>query len=58
MSSILTYLKDHILVFDGAMGTMIQRYKLSREDFQGFECNDYLSVVKPEIIKDIHRQYL
>lgn len=60
-------LKDRILVLDGAMGTMIQRHKLEEEDYRGdfFQDaekplkgnNDLLSITRPEIIKDIHRQY-
>ncbi|HEX9653475.1 MAG TPA: homocysteine S-methyltransferase family protein, partial [bacterium] len=61
-------LRQRILVIDGAMGTMIQRYKLSEEDFRGAPFkdhphtlkgdNDLLSLTQPEIIKDIHREYL
>jgi 5-methyltetrahydrofolate--homocysteine methyltransferase len=61
-------LKDRILILDGAMGTMIQRYKLEEEDFRGERFkdhpgqlkgnNDLLSITQPEIIKEIHRQYL
>ncbi len=61
-------LKNRILVLDGAMGTMIQRHKLSEEDFRGerfkdhpFDLkgnNDILSITRPEIIKNIHREYL
>lgn len=58
MSLFLKSLKEKVLVFDGAMGTMIQKYKLSKDDFQGYDCNDYLSVVKPKIIQEIHSQYL
>lgn len=60
-------LKNRILVLDGAMGTMIQRHKLSEEDFRGERFkdhpqslkgnNDLLSITRPEIIKDIHRAY-
>jgi 5-methyltetrahydrofolate--homocysteine methyltransferase len=61
-------LRERILVLDGAMGTMIQRHKLSEEDFRGERFkdhphplkgnNDLLSMTRPDIIKDIHRQYL
>jgi len=61
-------LKIRILVLDGAMGTMIQRHKLSEEDFRGEKFkdhpydlkgnNDLLSLTRPEIIKGIHREYL
>jgi len=60
-------LKERILVLDGAMGTMIQQHTLAEEDFRGeyFKDaekplkgnNDLLSITRPEIIKDIHRQY-
>ena len=60
-------LKERILVLDGAMGTMIQRYKLEEEDFRGEILknhesplkgnNDLLSLTKPEIILDIHKAY-
>ncbi len=60
--------KDRILVLDGAMGTMIQSYGLDEIDFRGNEfsdwavplkgCNDILALTRPDIIKDIHRQYL
>lgn len=55
-------------MLDGAMGTMIQRYKLGEEDYRGTRFadwphdlqgnNDLLSITQPEIIKEIHRQYL
>lgn len=61
-------LKDRILVLDGAMGTMIQRYKLEEDDFRGERFknhthplkgnNDLLSITRPDIIKEIHKQYL
>jgi len=61
-------LLNRILVLDGAMGTMIQRYKLSEEDFRGEKfkshiCdlkgnNDLLSITRPDIIKAIHKEYL
>ncbi len=60
-------IKKRILVLDGAMGTMIQRYKLSEEDFRGDSLkghshdlkgnNDLLSITKPEVIKEIHAAY-
>lgn len=61
-------LSDRILILDGAMGTMIQRYNLSEEDFRGerfknFDVllkgnNDLLSITRPDIISEIHREYL
>lgn len=57
-----------ILVLDGAMGTMIQQQNLGEADFRGDEfadhksdldgCNDLLVLTQPELIEDIHRQYL
>jgi 5-methyltetrahydrofolate--homocysteine methyltransferase len=59
--------QERILILDGAMGTMIQRHSLEEEDFRGevfkdhaFPLkgnNDLLSITRPEIIKEIHRQY-
>ncbi|MCB0402827.1 MAG: homocysteine S-methyltransferase family protein [Flavobacteriales bacterium] len=67
MKNIREILKHRILVLDGAMGTMIQRYRLTEEDFRGARfkdhpCplkgnNDLLSITKPEVIKEIHAQY-
>lgn len=67
MKDIKSILKDRILVLDGAMGTMIQRYKLEEADFRKgwFEDhgqplkgnNDLLSLTRPEIIKEIHAAY-
>jgi 5-methyltetrahydrofolate--homocysteine methyltransferase len=67
-SALETALATRILVLDGAMGTMIQRHDLEEFDFRegAFEKhdkplkgnNDLLSITRPEIIKDIHRQYL
>jgi len=61
-------LMNRILVLDGAMGTMIQRYTLSEEDFRGEQfknhtCdlkgnNDLLSITRPDIVKAIHKEYL
>lgn len=64
--NIRDYLKDSILVLDGAMGTSIQGYKLGEEDFNGnFSCkhnqkgnNDLLSLNRPDVIKAIHESYL
>jgi 5-methyltetrahydrofolate--homocysteine methyltransferase len=61
-------LLKRILVIDGAMGTMIQRHKLTEVDYRGERFknwhtdvkgnNDLLSITKPEIIIDIHKLYL
>lgn len=68
MEKITDILNKRILVLDGAMGTMIQRYTLTEEDFRKgwFENhtsplkgnNDLLSLTRPDIIKQIHREYL
>src|SRR4029077_18091532 len=61
-------LKQRILVLDGAMGTMIQRYRLSEAQYRGERFkdfpkdlrgnNDLLSLTRPEGIREIHMQYL
>jgi 5-methyltetrahydrofolate--homocysteine methyltransferase len=61
-------LEQRILLLDGAMGTMIQKHKLSEEDYRGERFsdwhilvqgnNDLLSLTQPKIILDIHRSYL
>lgn len=61
-------LKERILVLDGAMGTMIQAYRLQETDYRGDEFanwpsdlkgnNDLLVLTQPQIISEIHRQYL
>lgn len=61
-------LKKRVLVLDGAMGTMIQRYNLDEEDYRGEAFkdskillkgnNDLLNLTQPQIIREIHRQYL
>lgn len=60
--------KDRILVLDGAMGTMIQGYGLTEEDFRGSRFmdsdvqmngnNDMLNITRPDVVLDIHRRYL
>ncbi len=63
-----TALNERILILDGAMGTMIQNYKLKESDYRGKRFaeyhmdiagnNDLLSITQPDIIKDIHKEYL
>ena len=60
--------KGGLLILDGAMGTMIQSYHLTEEDFRGERFkdipgqmqgnNDILVLTRPDVIKDIHRRYL
>uniref|UniRef100_A0A8B9TMH4 Methionine synthase n=1 Tax=Anas platyrhynchos TaxID=8839 RepID=A0A8B9TMH4_ANAPL len=61
-------LQERIMILDGGMGTMIQQHALSEEDFRGHEFkdhskplkgnNDLLSITQPDIICDIHKEYL
>lgn len=67
MSSIWKTLENRILVLDGAMGTMLQQYSFSEEDFRGDRFKDYpsplkgnndlLSITQPEAIATIHGKY-
>ncbi len=57
----LAALDERVLLFDGAMGTTIQRYELSADDFGGKQfdgCNEILCQTRPDIIAAIHRDYL
>lgn len=57
----LDAIQDHVLIFDGAMGTSIQRYNLTAEDFGGEQyngCNDYLVITRPDVIEAIHASFL
>ncbi|MFO0358225.1 MAG: methionine synthase [Sphingobacteriaceae bacterium] len=68
MSNIYSELEKRVLVIDGAMGTMIQQYKLEEKDYRGKRFanwhkdlkgnNDLLSITQPQIIKAIHKEYL
>jgi 5-methyltetrahydrofolate--homocysteine methyltransferase len=61
-------LKDRIVILDGAMGTMIQRYKLGESDYRGERFKDHpkdlkgnnelLQFTRPDVIREIHEQYL
>ncbi len=61
-------LQKRVLVLDGAMGTMVQRYQLTEDDFRGNRFqesaidlkgnNDLLSITRPDVIQEIHEQYL
>ncbi len=67
MPNIEEILEERILVLDGAMGTMLQRYKFTEEDFRGARFadwehplqgnNDLLSLTQPEAIAEVHRKY-
>src|SRR6266446_2986984 len=69
LHSLEELLRERIAILDGAMGTMIQRYKLSEADYRGERFRDWkgkdlkgsielLLLTKPEIIDEIHTQYL
>ena len=68
MSDIQQALEQRILIIDGAMGTMIQRYKLSEADYRGERFkdwqsdlkgnNDLLCLTQPQIVRAIHQQYI
>ena len=67
---ILKIYNDRIVVLDGGFGTQIQTYKLQEEDYRGtikefLECpkemknnNDLLNITRPELISEIHEQYI
>lgn len=67
MPKIEEILKDRILVLDGAMGTMLQRYRFTEEDFRGKQFkdwptplqgnNDLLSLTQPKAIAEVHQKY-
>ncbi len=67
MKNIYQALSKRILILDGAMGTMLQQYKFTEEDFRGerfadFKVplqgnNDLLSLTQPEAVKEVHRKY-
>ena len=67
MSKIQEAIQNRILILDGAMGTMLQRYKFEEEDFRGERFkdfqhplkgnNDLLSITQPEAVKEVHRAY-
>ncbi|MDZ7843107.1 MAG: methionine synthase [Gammaproteobacteria bacterium] len=68
MKALEAALAERILVLDGAMGTTIQNHKLEEEDFRGARFadhpselrgnNDLLSLTRPDLIRDIHREFL
>ena len=68
MKTIAELLRERILILDGALGTMIQKYNLSEEEFRGERFveqpgqmkgnNDLLCLTAPHVIQDIHRKYL
>src|ERR1700722_9831740 len=67
-AELMARMRERILVLDGAMGTMIQARGLTEADYRGKEFarhgrdlrlnNDALNLAKPDLIEEIHRQYL
>ncbi|CAA0212383.1 homocysteine S-methyltransferase family protein [Tenacibaculum maritimum] len=67
MPNIYQEIQKRILVLDGAMGTMLQEYKFTEDDFRGKRFknypiplkgnNDLLSITQPEAVKEVHRKY-
>src|SRR5690349_8445157 len=60
-SPYLRELAERVLVFDGAMGTNIQRHALTAADFGGAKyegCNDYLVLTRPDVVRGIHESFL
>ena len=67
-AALLDALKQRILILDGAMGTMVQRYKLDEAAYRGTRfakhsrdlkgAGDVLALTRPEVLEEIHRQYL
>jgi 5-methyltetrahydrofolate--homocysteine methyltransferase len=58
--TIVERMKEKILIIDGAMGTMLQQANLTEKDFGGVEydgCNEYLSITRPDLIRQIHEAY-
>ena len=68
MSTIEELVRKRILILDGALGTMIQKYNLTEQEFRGERFvdqpgqmkgnNDLLCLTAPQVIQDIHRKYL
>jgi 5-methyltetrahydrofolate--homocysteine methyltransferase len=68
LAALFDALKQRILVLDGAMGTMVQRYNLTEAEFRGERFrdfhkdlrgnNDLLSITRPDVVREIHAQYL
>lgn len=66
--ALVQILRERLVILDGAMGTMIQRYKLGEGDFRGERFrdlakdqkgnNDLLSLSRPDVIREIHKEYL
>lgn len=61
MKNFLEYIKEKIIVFDGATGSTLQTYDLTADDFGGKElegCNEHLCISKPDVVKRLHTYFL
>ncbi|HLG79084.1 MAG TPA: homocysteine S-methyltransferase family protein, partial [Ktedonobacteraceae bacterium] len=61
MSRFLDAVAQRVIIYDGAMGTNIQRYGLTAADYGGQAtegCNEYLLITKPSVIEEIHTGFL
>ncbi|WP_428261949.1 methionine synthase [Haliangium sp.] len=68
LSRIEAILRERIVMIDGAMGTMLQRYGLTEEDFRGdryrdhesalMGCNDLLSITRPDVVEQVHMEFM
>jgi len=59
--SFLDAVEKRVLIYDGAMGTSLQKMDLGVDDFGGkqfFGCNDYLVISNPKVVSDVHRSFL
>ncbi|HLP23633.1 MAG TPA: methionine synthase [Microbacteriaceae bacterium] len=56
--ALLAALRERVVIADGAMGTMLQQFAPTLDDYRGLEgCNEILNVSRPDIVADIHRAY-
>ncbi len=59
MGNFIEFAKNKIILFDGAMGTNIQKYNIADDVWRGKNgCNEYLNIVAPQIIEEIHGNFL
>src|SRR5438270_8831816 len=59
MTDFLNTVRERVVIYDGAMGTSIQKYQLSLDDYWGNEgCSEILVLSRPDVIKEIHASYL
>jgi methionine synthase I (cobalamin-dependent) len=59
MSDFLAAARERVVIVDGAMGTSLQAYDLTPEDFDGLDgCNEVLVRTRPDVIREVHREFL